>query len=186
MISQKTTVVPGSPEILPVGSISAYTKKTVSTRIFSPNKASNAERVPPGDVHSETSSSRTRVTIMTPRRMTPRRQTRSSTPCDSSSEQTLRSSSYPSAGCLCGNRLYLRRASSIVLLVRIKLTFRTPRVRSLQLYCEIKIQSMMDHPHIVTLNNTFQDDQNIYLCLEECAGGVSHLASRVHTQRQRN
>jgi serine/threonine protein kinase len=32
---------------------------------------------------------------------------------------------------------------------------------------------MMDHPHIVTLHNTFQDDQNIYLCLEECAGGVS-------------
>lgn len=31
----------------------------------------------------------------------------------------------------------------------------------------------MDHPHIVTLHNTFQDDQNIYLCLEECAGGVS-------------
>lgn len=38
---------------------------------------------------------------------------------------------------------------------------------------------MMNHPHIVTLNNTFQDDQNIYLCLEECAGGVSLFVGEV-------
>lgn len=29
----------------------------------------------------------------------------------------------------------------------------------------------MNHPHIVRFNNTFQDKENVYLCLEECGAG---------------
>lgn len=35
----------------------------------------------------------------------------------------------------------------------------------------------MDHPHIVRFNETFEDEQNVYLTLELCDAGVSTLSS---------
>lgn len=36
---------------------------------------------------------------------------------------------------------------------------------------EIAVMRMMDHPNIIKLHETFEDNRNLYLCMELCSGG---------------
>jgi len=45
------------------------------------------------------------------------------------------------------------------------------KVDSTNLWEEIEIMKLLDHPHIMRVYNTFEDDQYIYMCLELCTGG---------------
>lgn len=46
-----------------------------------------------------------------------------------------------------------------------------------QLYAEIKLHKMLDHPNIVGFKDCFDDDENVYMSLELCEKGVSGLSS---------
>eukprot|EP00930_Biecheleria_cincta_P047667 TRINITY_DN33092_c0_g1_i1.p1 TRINITY_DN33092_c0_g1~~TRINITY_DN33092_c0_g1_i1.p1 ORF type:complete len:542 (-),score=120.90 TRINITY_DN33092_c0_g1_i1:712-2337(-) len=44
---------------------------------------------------------------------------------------------------------------------------------------EIEILSFCDHPHIIRLHHTFEDDREVHIAMQECSGG--ELANRLRT-----
>lgn len=46
-------------------------------------------------------------------------------------------------------------------------------VRLPQLFAEIKIHKSLHHPNIVDFEECFEDEENVYMVLELCEGGVS-------------
>ena len=48
----------------------------------------------------------------------------------------------------------------------------------MQLWAEIKLHQMMQHPHIVRFDDCFEDEENVYMMLELCEHGVSYASAR--------
>ena len=42
-----------------------------------------------------------------------------------------------------------------------------------QLWAEIKLHQMLNHPHVVGFEDCFEDEENVYMVLELCENGVS-------------
>jgi len=55
--------------------------------------------------------------------------------------------------------------------VRAIKTIAKARVKKCCLTMEAQMMKHLDHPHIVKLHETFEDERNLYLCMELCDGG---------------
>jgi serine/threonine protein kinase len=57
----------------------------------------------------------------------------------------------------------------------------TPLADTWQLWAEIKLHGMLEHPNIVRFDECFEDEENVYMLLELCENGVSHCAEPKNT-----
>jgi len=49
------------------------------------------------------------------------------------------------------------------------------------LFAEIKIHKSLHHPNIVDFEECFEDEENVYMVLELCEGGVGIMSPDVVT-----